>query len=74
MYLKVRVKAKQKNESLEFLDNQTAIISVKEKPQNNQANQRIIAILKKHFQNPDGGIHIINGHHSPIKLLRIGKD
>lgn len=74
MYLKVRVKTKQKNESLEFLDNQTAIISVKEKPQNNQANQRIIEILKKHFQNPDGGIHIINGHHSPIKLLRIGKD
>jgi uncharacterized protein YggU (UPF0235/DUF167 family) len=44
-------------------------ISVKEKAEQNKANQRIIEIL--HSVYPNSIIKIVNGHHNPIKLVSI---
>ena len=46
-------------------------ISVKEKAERNEANNRIIELIAKHFKIPVKKVRIINGHHHPSKLLII---
>lgn len=72
-YIRVKVKTEQKNDSLTETGNHRFEVSVKEKGERNMANQKVIDLLNTHFNNPVGGIHIINGHHSPTKLLKVGK-
>ncbi|MFA5937089.1 MAG: DUF167 domain-containing protein [Candidatus Paceibacterota bacterium] len=49
-------------------------ISVKEKPVQNLANNRIIELLAVHYAVPKGKVRIVNGHHSPTKLLVVDKN
>jgi predicted nucleotidyltransferase len=32
------------------------------------------SFISHHFNNPDGGVKIINGHHSRVKLLKVGNN
>lgn len=73
-YIKVTVFPESKKEEINLIGDNRFEIKVKEKAENNQANKKIIEILKSHFKNPEGGVKIINGHHSRIKLLKIGKE
>jgi uncharacterized protein (TIGR00251 family) len=70
MYIKVRVTAGAKEEVFEKKSKDHFDIKVKEKAQKNMANKRIIEIISKHFST--NNVKIINGHHSPSKLLSIG--
>jgi uncharacterized protein YggU (UPF0235/DUF167 family) len=72
-YIKVKVKTKQKNESAIQTNDNTFEISLKEKPERGLANKRILEIINKHYKYPEGGVTIINGQQSPIKLLRVGR-
>jgi uncharacterized protein YggU (UPF0235/DUF167 family) len=72
-YIKVRAITNQKNESFKKLAENSFEIKLREKPERNQANSRIVEILDEYFENPNGGVSIINGHHSPKKLFRIGR-
>lgn len=47
---------------------------LREKAENNQANKKLCRLMGQYFDNPDGGVRIINGHHSRIKLLKVGKN
>jgi uncharacterized protein YggU (UPF0235/DUF167 family) len=67
MYIHVKVKTKQKEEYIKELKTSYFEVSVKEKAENNLANNRILEILKTHFNTPK--IRIINGHKSPSKLI-----
>ena len=69
MYIHVKVKTKQKKEYIKELKEGYFEISVKEKAEKNLANQRILEILKKHLNTSK--IRIINGHHSPSKLISV---
>ena len=69
MYIRVRVIANAKKEIVEKVSENQFRISVKEKAEQNKANQRIIEIL--HSIYPNSIIKIVNGHHNPIKLVSI---
>jgi len=69
MYIRVRVIANSKKEIVEKISENQFRISVKEKAEQNKANQRIIEIL--HSIYPNFIIRIVNGHHNPIKLVSI---
>lgn len=71
MYIHVKVTTGAKREILKKKSDDHFEISVREKAERNLANSRIIEILALHFNIPKSHIRIINGHHSPSKLLSI---
>ena len=71
MYIKVRVKTGQKKESVVEKSNTSFSISVKEKPERNSANTRVITIVAERLGVPAKKVRIISGHHAPSKLLSI---
>ncbi len=74
MYVKVRVRAGAKKEEFtaELADH--FVIAVKEKAQRNLANTRVIELVVRHFGVASSKVRIINGHHSPSKLLSVDID
>ncbi|MEK7106580.1 MAG: DUF167 domain-containing protein [Patescibacteria group bacterium] len=71
MYIKVRVKTGQKKESVEQVTPTSLKISVKEKPERNSANARVIKIIAERLGVPAKKLKIVSGHHAPSKLLSI---
>lgn len=69
MYIHIKVKTTQRKEIIEKLDDTHLVISVKEKPERNLANTRIIEICKELYKAKV--VRIISGVHSPSKLLSI---
>ena len=69
--IKVRAKTAAKRNSLSVVDESTFLIEVKEKPERNLANTRIIHMLAEHLKIPTSKIRITKGHHSPSKILSI---
>ena len=71
MYIHVKVTAGARKESLVQKSEDHFEISVKEKAERNHANQRVIALLAKHFSVSAKNVRIVNGHHHPSKLIVI---
>jgi len=71
MYVRVRVKADAKKETVLETENQTFSISVKEPAQQNMANQRVKEILALHYGVPPQKVSMITGHRSPQKMFAI---
>ena len=69
MYIKVRVIAGAKREVVDQESADHFKVSVKEPAERNLANSRILEIFRMKF--PGKNVQIINGHHSPSKLLAI---
>jgi len=69
MYIKVKASANQKKEKVEKIDNDTFVISVKEKAEKNQANKRVLELVGRELAVPQSTIQIVTGHHSPSKIL-----
>jgi uncharacterized protein YggU (UPF0235/DUF167 family) len=70
MYIRVHVVAGTKKEIVQKKDDTTFLISIREKAERGMANERVLTLIRREF--PDSGkISIINGHHSPVKLLSI---
>ncbi|KKP81162.1 MAG: hypothetical protein UR80_C0007G0003 [Parcubacteria group bacterium GW2011_GWB1_35_5] len=44
-------------------------VSVKEKAERNEANNRVLALVASHFKVPVAKVRIVNGHRHPSKLL-----
>jgi hypothetical protein len=74
MYIKVKVTAGAKKEKLERISSDHFEVSVKEKAERNMANRRVIELIANFFEVPEGKIRIINGHHSPGKILSVETD
>lgn len=72
MHIKVRVKTGAKNESVRKASDIHFEISVREKPENNLANRRVIALVAMHLGVPAVKVRIIKGHHQPSKMLSVG--
>ena len=68
-YIHVKVTAGAGEEEFKEKSSDHFEISVKEKAQRNEANNRIIELVAKHFKVPVKKVRIINGHHHPSKLL-----
>ena len=71
MFIKVSVKAGAKKESFEKISDSHFKIAVKEPAKQNLANIRIRALIATHFKTRLANVRIINGHHSPSKLLSV---
>lgn len=70
MYLKVKVIADAKNETVDKVSDDTWHIRVKQPAENNLANTRILEIIRESF--PAQSVRIVSGHHSPAKIVSIG--
>ena len=71
MFIKVRVTANAKKEVFTKKTATSFIISVKEPAKMNRANIRVRELVASHFSVPKATIRIVNGHHSPSKMLSI---
>jgi len=72
MHIKVRVKTGAKNESIREVSEGKFEISVREKPEANMANERVVALVALHLGVPVKKIRIVKGHHHPSKILSTG--
>ena len=72
MHIKVRVKTGAKNESVRKISDVHFEVAVREKPENNAANARVIGLIAAKLGVPASKIRIIKGHHIPSKILSVG--
>jgi uncharacterized protein YggU (UPF0235/DUF167 family) len=71
MYIKVRVVAGSKKEQVILEKPNYFKIFVREKAKQNMANDRILEIIAREYHVPSAKVRIVNGHHSPSKLLSV---
>jgi len=71
MFIKVRVKASARRESIEKLSENLYEIQVKEKPERGEANLRVKEILARELHVPQKRIRFVSGQKSPSKLFEI---
>jgi uncharacterized protein YggU (UPF0235/DUF167 family) len=69
MYIHIRIKTKQKLESIIQISDTKFEVSVKEEAKQNRANTRMLEIVKEYFKS--NKVKIVSGHHSPAKLLSV---
>ena len=69
MYIKVKIIAGTRKETVEKVSEDHFNISLREKAENNRANNRLLEIMHEEYK--DSIIKIISGHHSPSKILSI---
>lgn len=69
MYIHIRIKTKQKVESIIKISDTKFEVSVKEEAKQNRANIRMIELVKEYFKT--NKVKIVSGHHSPSKLLSV---
>ena len=70
MYIKVRVLAGSKKEVFKKISDTHFEARVKEKAERNMANRKVVELVRQHFKSA-GDVRIINGHHSPSKILSV---
>lgn len=73
MFIHVKVQADANKESLKQKNEDHFELSVREPAERNLANTRVIEVIALHFKIPVTKVRIINGHHSPSKLLSINE-
>ena len=72
VYIHVKVTAGAKEEKVQKKSDTQYLVWVEEDAERNMANKRIVEIFRKIFDT--GKVRIINGHHSPAKLLSVDID
>lgn len=72
MYIHVKVVAGAKEEKVEKKTDTRFLVWVKEEAEMNMANKKIVEIFRGIYET--GRVRIINGHHSPSKLLSVDFD
>ena len=70
MFIKVRVVTGAPKEVIQEISNDHIEMYLREPPERGLANKRVLQILKEKY--PNQPIRIVNGHHSPSKLVEIG--
>ncbi len=71
MYIKVRVIAGAKKESVEEVSAGHFKISVKEPAERNLANRRVVKLVAAYYKLSPKQVRIISGHTSPSKILSL---
>jgi uncharacterized protein YggU (UPF0235/DUF167 family) len=69
MYIHVKARTKQKKEYIKELKEGYYEVSVREKPEKNLANKRILSIIKEKFRKSN--VKIVSGHKSNNKLRSV---
>lgn len=71
MYIHVRVLTNQKEDRISERKAGYFDVFVREKPEQNMANRKIIKMFAGYFTRNEKDIRIITGHHKPSKILDI---
>ena len=71
MYIKIEVTAGARTENLKKISSDTFVVSVKEKAEQNQANRRVLELVRQEFGEKNLIVKIVSGHHSPHKIISI---
>ncbi|MFA6515023.1 MAG: DUF167 domain-containing protein [Candidatus Paceibacterota bacterium] len=71
MYIKVRVIAGAKKESVKQKNEDTYLVSVREPAERNLANKKVCELISSLFKISVKNTRIISGHQSPSKILSI---
>jgi len=71
MYIKVKVRAGAKKETVVKKNKDTYIVSVRELAERNMANRRVCEIVAGLFEINIKAVRIISGHQSPSKILSV---
>ena len=71
IHVKVKVKTGMRKDTIQTISDARFEISVKEKPERNRANGRVIELVALHFGIPAKKVRIVKGHHRPSKLLAV---
>lgn len=69
MYIKIHVETDAKQEKIKKIADDRYDISIKESPENNQANEKILEIVR--HMCPEMIVRIISGHHASAKIISI---
>lgn len=69
--LRVKVRARAKNDSVTALGPYSFTVEVRAEAAANAANRRMLALLAAHLGVAAERLQIVNGHHRPNKLLRL---
>jgi uncharacterized protein YggU (UPF0235/DUF167 family) len=71
MYIHIKAFTGQKKE--EVLERKPGYfdVFVREKPEQNQANRKIIELIALHFKVPNSSVRMVSGHQKPSKILSI---
>ena len=72
MYIKVKVTTDAKREKIVKKTKDHFDISVKESPERNMANKRVLGLVREYFKVYNGNVRIVSGHHSPSKIISLG--
>ncbi len=70
-HIRVKVKTEAKKEEVVQKAKDRYEVSLKEKPERNTANKKLITILGKHLAVPINKIKIVSGHKKPGKIVTI---
>lgn len=73
-YIRAKVHPDSKKDEIQKISEDKFEVWVRDKAQNNAANKKLCQLMVQYFDNPEGGVQILNGHHSRIKLLKIGNE
>ncbi|MAZ40545.1 hypothetical protein CL654_00300 [bacterium] len=71
MLIKVRVLSESKKEEVKEINSDTLVVQIKEKPERNRANKKIVALLNSYYNITSGSARIITGHKSAHKIIEI---
>lgn len=71
MYIHLRVTTSAKHEEFKKKSTDHFEVFVREPAERNLANARVLKLVALHLNIPQSHIRIINGHHSPTKLISI---
>ena len=75
MYVRVKAIPRAKQESIKKEKGKDRfLVSVREKAEENRANERIREILAHEFHISVGKVRLISGHHSPTKMFSLDLD
>ena len=70
--IRIKVKARAKEESVTRLPAGAYQVSVSAPPEKGKANQAVIALLAEYFSVPTSKVKILSGHAAKIKLVQVG--
>ena len=71
MYIKVRVNAGSKRESLVKTTTGKFEVAVRAPAERNLANRRVKELIASHFKLPTDQVRLISGHRSPSKIFSL---
>ena len=71
MHIRVRVKTGSKKEAVKILSKDRLAFSVKEKPEHNLANKRVLELVAAHYGVSPRKLRLVSGHHATSKIISL---